>query len=130
MRLRVAEHRAITSPDGLTALELDQLRAAGRLFDGEDRAPELRFVDTSESGNDDEGCFATTGFLSVAKVYEGERHLYDLWRLDPDAATLFVAGTHDVVAGRCQSTWMTPDLMAPFEHAAALDKAMKGADIW
>jgi hypothetical protein len=130
MRLRIVGDRAITSPAGLTTLELEQLYATGRAYDGEDRAPELRFVDASQPGHEDGWYLATIGVLSVAEVHEGDRHVYDLWRIDPDSATLFAAGTRDLVAGRCQSSWMTPDLMEPFEHAVALDEAMKAAGVW
>ncbi len=140
LRLRIVAHRPVTSPEGLCALELEQLRVAGRLYDGVDRAPERRFVemprdcgddeDEDEDG-EDEGCFGLRGFLSVSRVHDdADRHLYDLWRIDPDSATLFAAGTTEPVAGRCQSTWMTPDLMHPFDRAAVLDEAMKAADIW
>ncbi len=79
----------------------------------------------------DEGCFGLLGFLSVSKVHDDAgRHLYDLWCIDPDSATLFAAGTTELVAARCQSTWMTPDLMRGFDDGAALDGAMKTAGIW
>lgn len=136
MTWHIQAHRPVTEPAGLGPLELEQLRVAGQLYDGVDRKPELRFVvlpqDPNEDNGDDqdEGCFGLGGFLSVSRVFDGERHLYDLWCVDPDAATLFAAGTTLVVAGRCQSTWMTPDLMHPYEHAAALDEAMKLAGIW
>ena len=129
---RISGRRSITSAEGLTQLELQQLRIAGQRFDGVDRPPELRFVELTPADGEDEdrGCFASTGFLSVSAVYDGDRHLYDLWQIDPDAACLFVAGTTEQVAGRCQSTWMTPDLMHPYQHAAALDQAMNDAGIW
>lgn len=136
MAWSIVDIRPVTSADQLTHLELEQLRVAGQQYDGQDRAPELRFVELPVAPTDDddeptdEGCFALTGFLSVAKVHVDGTHRYDLWRIDPDAASLFVAGTTDVVAGRCQSTWMTPDLLESFPDAHALDDAMKAASIW
>lgn len=137
----IVDLRSVTSANELTPLELEQLRVAGQKYDGQDRAPELRFValpvaateDDDEEDDEpatDEGCFASTGYLSVAKVYVDGAHRYDLWRIDPDAASLFALGTTEVIAGRCQSTWMTPDLLASYPDADALDEAMKAASIW
>jgi hypothetical protein len=133
----IVDIRPVTSADQLTPLELDQLRVAGQKFDGEDRPPELRFVELPVAANEDgsesdedAGCFALTGFLAVAKVYVDGTHRYDLWQIDPDAASLLLAGTTEVVAGRCQSTWMTPDLLDSYPDADALDEAMKAASIW
>ena len=134
---RIVDLRAITSPDGLTPLELEQLHIAGKHYDGVDRAPELRFIElpvTPENDPDgmgyDGGCLTLTGFLSLSRVYVDTALRFDLWCLDPDAASLFVAGTTEIVAGRCQSSWMTPDLRQSFADAAALDAAMKAANIW
>jgi hypothetical protein len=38
--------------------------------------------------------------------------------------------TGQVIAGRCQSTWMTVDLQHDYEQAAALDQAMRERGIW
>lgn len=136
MAWEIVDVRGVASAAELTQLELEQLRVAGQRFDGEDRAPELRFVLRSSSSSttpaeeEDPGCFANNGCLSVAKVHINGIHRFDLWCIDPDCAVLFVAGTTDVIAGRCQSTWMTPDLMENYAEAAALDKAMHDASIW
>jgi hypothetical protein len=137
MPWRIVDLRSVTSAEGLTPLELAQLRVAGWLYDGVDRAPELRFVELpvgpehDEDGDGhDHGCLGATGFLSASKVYDGDHHRYDLWVIDPDSAALFTAGTSDPVAGRCQSSWMTVDLLHPYEHAAALDQAMHARGIW
>lgn len=140
MTWSIVDLRSVTSPDQLAPLELEQLRVAGQRFDGVDRAPELRFVELPVAQNNDdddddepdidEGCFASSGMLAVAKVYVDGTHRYDLWRIDPDAASLFVVGTTEVVAGRCQSTWMTPDLMDAYPDAEGLDEAMHAASIW
>ena len=137
MTWQIVDVRAVTSTNGLSPLDLEQLRIAGQHYDGVDRAPELRFVElppTPENDPDgmgyDGGCLVLTGFLSLSRVLVDGVLRFDLWRLDPDAASLFSAGTTEIVAGRCQSSWMTPDLRQPFSDAAALDEAMHAAKIW
>ena len=134
---QIVDLRTITSPAGLTPLELEQLRLAGQHYDGVDRAPELRFIElpvTPENDPDgmgyDGGCLSLTGFLSLSRVHVDKALRFDLWCIDPDAASLFIAGTTELVAGRCQSSWMTPDLKQPFADCAALDRAMHDANIW
>ena len=90
MTWRIVELRAITAPDGLTPLELAQLRKAGQHYDGVDRAPELRFVElplTPKTDPDgmgyDTGCLLFSGLLSLSRVHVDDVLRFDLWCIDP-----------------------------------------------
>lgn len=93
--LRFRDRRAITSVDGLTPIERDQLRVAGKLYDGEDLAVEVRLVPVAP---DDymEGSFGDS--CTLWRVVDGDAVRYDAWFYMGDAGTLFRAGTSDDVA--------------------------------
>ncbi|MBK7076098.1 MAG: hypothetical protein IPH44_27760 [Myxococcales bacterium] len=136
MALTLHGLRDVTSPDGLTPLERAQLYLAGRAFDGRDRRVEDRFVELPVSPEDladgldwDDGCLGAN-MLWTAAVYDGEVHAFDLWVHHADNGCLFTAGSTDQLAGRVQSTWMTPDLRAPYPRAAELDAAMHAVGRW
>lgn len=139
--------RRPTGPETLSAIDLAQLRVAGRHFDGVDRAPELRFVtippprneetidEVAEDGDDDDDDEWDDGnlaahMLSVWEVHVDGEHRYDVWIHHGDNGTLFAAGTTEPLAGRVQSTWMTPDLMADSPYAEELDAAMHAVGVW
>ncbi len=128
MTLTLVNCRMPDVPAELDAIGLAQLREVGRLFDGEDRAPELRLIDVA-SPTDDEGEAVDDGnlaarMLSVWEAHDGAAHRYDLWLHHGDSGCLFAKGTTEVRAVRSQFAWVTPDLAAPSELATAIDAAM------
>ncbi len=128
--------RTPKSAEELTSLEREQLYIVGKSFDGQDRAAELRFVDqplTPEMEDDgidwDDGNLGAH-LLSVWDVYVDGVHRYDLWVHHADSGNLFIAGTTEYIAGRCQSTWFQPDVITPYAEADALDRAMQAVGAW
>ena len=136
MAFTLVRGRTPTDPAALSALELEQLRLTGRHFDGRDRPGALRLVDQPIPPEDleedidwDDGNLAAH-LLSAWEVHEDGVHRFDVWLHHADSGTLFVAGTTEVVAGRCQSQWMTPGLAGPWPHAEPLDAAMHAVGAW
>jgi hypothetical protein len=133
--LRFVNVRRPKSADELSSLEREQLFLVGKHFDGKPRAVELRFTDQPISEDDeDEGIDWDDGnlgahMLSVWDVHDDAgRHLYDVWLHHADNGCVFEHGTTMVLAGRYQSTWLTPDGMKASPLAAALDAAMHVAN--
>jgi hypothetical protein len=92
---RFTDEREITSADELTAVEREQLRQAGKLYDGEDLTAAERLGDAGDEV-DEEQSFA--GFVHLWRVVDGAEHRYDAWLYQVDSGTIFRAGTTDVAA--------------------------------
>ncbi|MFF5231427.1 hypothetical protein [Dactylosporangium sp. NPDC000521] len=92
MASRFVDEREIIDAGGLSPVEREQLRAAGRLYDGEDLDAEARLVDDE----DDESSFR--GFCSLWRVVDGDEPRFDAWLYQVDSGTIFRAGTTEVVA--------------------------------
>ena len=90
---RFSDEREITSAGELSAVEREQLRAAGRLYDGQDLSAEERLTENPEN---EELSFA--GFVSHRRVVDGAEHRYDAWLYQVDSGTIFRAGTTEVAA--------------------------------
>jgi|GEM_PF-3203650 len=97
--LRFRDKRTIASADELTPIEREQLRVAGKRYDGEDLPAETRLVPI---GPDDymEGSFAAS--CTLWRIVDGDRHVYDAWFYMGDSGTFFVAGTSEDVAAVIQ----------------------------
>lgn len=128
--------RRIDGAAALSPSELAQLYVVGRAFDGVDRRAEDRVREmplSKEAVNDgvdwDDGNLAAH-MLSLAAVFDAGAHVFDVWVHHADAGCLFHQGTTALVAGRVQSTWMTPDLLAPYEHAALLDATLRSHGLY
>ncbi|MET7420846.1 hypothetical protein [Dactylosporangium sp. NPDC005555] len=92
MASRFVDEREINDAGGLSPIEREQLRAAGKLYDGEDIEAEARLA-----GDDhDEASFR--GFCSLWRVVDGGRPRFDAWLYQVDSGTVFRAGTTEVVA--------------------------------
>jgi hypothetical protein len=136
MSLKIENVRIVEDAEGLSQLQLKQLYQVGVHFDGQDRSAENRFVnmpitpEAEAEGIDwDDGNFVGQ-LLHVAEVHEDGVHKYDLWVHHSDNGCLFTKGTTEVLAGRVQSQWMTPDLSKPHKLAAALDAALTEAELF
>ena len=90
MPLRFVEKRIVTSVDDLSPVERDQLRAAGKFYDGNDSPAEHRLSD-----GEHEGSLYNT---ELWKVRLGDEHVIDAWFYQGDSGTYFRAGTTDDVA--------------------------------
>jgi hypothetical protein len=86
------DEREIIDAAGLSPVEREQLRAAGRLYDGEDLDAEARLADD----DNDEASFR--GFCTLWRVVDGDEARFDAWLYQVDSGTLFRAGTTEVVA--------------------------------
>ncbi len=86
------DEREITDAGGLSPIEREQLRAAGRLYDGEDLDAEARLAD------DDQEETSFRGFCTLWRVVDGDEPRYDAWLYQVDSGTFFRAGTTEVVA--------------------------------
>jgi len=85
------DEQKIIDAGGLSPIEREQLRAAGRLYDGEDLDAEARLADDG-----DESSFR--GFCSLWRVVDGAGARFDAWFYQVDSGTFFRAGTTEVVA--------------------------------
>ncbi|WP_433334468.1 hypothetical protein [Dactylosporangium sp. CA-139066] len=92
MGCRFVDQREITTAAELSEAEQEQLRAAGRLYDGEDLSAEERLG----AAEDEEASFA--GFVALWRVVDGAEHRYDAWLYQVDSGTIFRAGTTEVAA--------------------------------
>jgi hypothetical protein len=86
------DEREINDPAELSPIEREQLRAAGRLYDGEDLDAEARLTDDDQ----DEAGFR--GFCTLWRVVDGDEVRFDAWLYQVDSGTFFRAGTTEVVA--------------------------------
>ncbi len=92
MPARFVEKRIISAIEELNPTEREQLRVAGKLYDGVDRPAADRLADGVDEG--DGSLFDT----ELWKVVDGDRHLYDAWFYMSDSGTFFRAGTTEVTA--------------------------------
>ncbi|GAB3824353.1 hypothetical protein ACFPIJ_63245 [Dactylosporangium cerinum] len=92
MASRFVDEREIIDAGGLSPIEREQLRAAGRLYDGEDLDAEARLADDDH----DEASFR--GFCTLWRVVDGAEARFDAWLYQVDSGTIFRAGTTEVVA--------------------------------
>jgi hypothetical protein len=92
MPARFVEKRIISAVEELNPIEREQLRAAGKFYDGDDRPVEDRLAGGVIEG--DGSLFDT----ELWKVVDGDRHLYDAWLYMSDSGTFFRAGTTEDVA--------------------------------
>ena len=90
MPLRAQPSRKIISLDQLSPAQRDQVRAAGKLYDGRDLPVEAR-----ASGEDDGDAFYD---LKHFEVHVDGAHAYDGWSYNVDSGTYFVANTTEVAA--------------------------------
>jgi hypothetical protein len=88
---RFVDEREIIDAGGLSPIERAQLRAAGRLYDGEDLDAGARLA-----GDDEESSFR--GCCTLWRVVDGDEPRYDAWLYQVDSGTFFRAGTTEVVA--------------------------------
>ncbi len=92
MPARFVEKRIISAIEELNPIEREQLRIAGRFYDGDDRPAADRLAGGVVEG--DGSLFDT----ELWKVVDGGRHLYDAWLYMSDSGTFFRAGTTEDVA--------------------------------
>jgi hypothetical protein len=92
MPARFVDKRIINAVEELNPLEREQLRVAGRFYDGDDRPASDRLAGGVVEG--DGSLFDT----ELWKVVDGDRHLYDAWFYMGDSGTFFRAGTTEDVA--------------------------------
>jgi hypothetical protein len=97
MAARFVEKRIISSIEELRPIEREQLRMAGKFYDGDDRPAEDRLAGGVHEG--DGSLFDT----ELWKVVDGDHHLYDAWFYMGDSGTFFRAGTTEDVAMVIQS---------------------------
>jgi hypothetical protein len=92
MPARFVEKRIISAVEELNPIEREQLRVAGKYYDGDDRPVEDRLAGGVVEG--DGSLFDT----ELWKVIDGDQHLYDVWLYMGDSGTFFRAGTTEDVA--------------------------------
>src|SRR5689334_12349106 len=92
MPARFVEKRIISSVEELSPIEREQLRLAGKFYDGDDRPVEDRLAG---GVHENDGSLFDT---ELWKVVDGDRHLYDAWFYMGDSGTFFRAGTTEDVA--------------------------------
>ena len=92
MPARFVDKRIISVAEELNPIEREQLRLAGKFYDGDDRPVEDRLAGGVHEG--DGSLFDT----ELWKVVDGDQHLYDAWFYMGDSGTFFRAGTTDDVA--------------------------------
>jgi hypothetical protein len=97
MPARFVEKRIISAVEELDPMEREQLRMAGKLYDGVDRPAADRLAGGVVEG--DGSLFDT----ELWKVVDGDRHLYDAWFYMGDSGTFFHAGSTDLAAEVIQS---------------------------
>lgn len=132
--LYLKNQRHPSSHDQLSAIEQDQLRIAGLRFDGEDRSAESRFIERPAPAEEDDDADGDgvdwddgnlgAHQLSVCEVHDDDGHRFDLWLHHVDSGCLFQAGTVELVAERCQFSWMEPGLTGPSALAEILDEVL------
>jgi hypothetical protein len=119
MPARFTDARAISSVDQLTEIQQQQLVIAGRAYDGAELSAAARLA--ADEPDAETGSFL--GFCDLARVVDGDQHLYDAWTYCVDSGAFFRAGTTDMVAGIIQFGLECED----DEIAAQLGPAMVAA---
>lgn len=124
MPARFVEKRIISSVEELSPMEREQLRTAGKFYDGDDRPPEDRLAGGVQEG--DGSLFDT----ELWKVVDGDRHLYDAWLYMGDSGTFFRAGTTEDVAMVIQSALECedPEIRAQLGPAMVEAKLLPSSD--
>jgi hypothetical protein len=92
MSARFVDKQEITSIDSLSAVQREQLRLAGKAYDGEDLPAEQRI------GDEEPALFR----LTLWRVVDGDDHLYDAWLYQVDSGSFFRANTAEDVGGIIQ----------------------------
>ncbi|WP_238019761.1 hypothetical protein KZZ52_11710 [Dactylosporangium sp. AC04546] len=117
MPSRFTDEREITGAVNLTPIQRDQLRAAGKLYDGEELDAAARLVNDPH----DERSFL--GFCNLWRVVDGTEDRYDAWLYQVDSGTIFRAGTTEVAAEIIQFGLETRDPAVRAELGPALVEA-------
>lgn len=117
MPARFVEKRIISLVEELNPKEREQLRVAGKFYDGSDLPAESRLAGGVDE--DDGSLFDT----ELWKVVDGGRHLYDVWFYMTDSGTFFRAGTTEDVAMVIQSGLECEDAALRTELGAAMVEA-------
>lgn len=94
MAARFVDKQEIRSIDQLSHIQREQLRLAGKAYDGEDLPAEARLA--GDEPEEEETSFL--GFCSLWRVVDGDRHLYDVWLYMVDSGAIYRANTTDIVA--------------------------------
>jgi hypothetical protein len=124
MPARFVEKRIISAVEELNPIERDQLRAAGKLYDGVDRPAEDRLAGGVVEG--DGSLFDT----ELWKCVDGDRHLYDAWFYMGDSGTFFRAGTTEVIAEviQCGLECEDPELRGQLGPAMVAARLLPASD--
>ncbi len=116
MPLQYQPLRKIISLDQLTPAQRDQVRAAGKLYDGKDLPIEAR-VAAEEDG------VAFYG-LKHREIHVDGSHAYDAWTYNVDSGTTFIANTTEVVGELVQYAFQ-PQRTPAGDRFAALQAESK-----
>lgn len=119
MHLRFVDPREIGSLADLSAVQIEQLRAAGKAYDGEDLPAEARLA--GDAPFETEGSFL--GSCQLWRVVRGDEHVYDAWLYMVDSGSFFRAGTTEEVAGIVQCGLECPDRALRAELGPAMVEA-------
>jgi len=124
MPARFVDKRIINSVEELSPMEREQLRVAGKFYDGDDRPVEDRLAGGVVEG--DGSLFDT----ELWKVVDGRDHLYDAWFYMSDSGTFFRAGTTEDVAMviQCGLECDDPDIRAQLGPAMVEAKLLPPSD--
>jgi hypothetical protein len=106
MGLRFLNPRKPRSADELSPTQKEQLRLAGKLYDGNDLDPAERLSPEREPGPDGGG-FA--GFLELWDLEEDGEPRYEAFLYVVDSGTVFRRGTTEIVAERIQTYFQAKD---------------------
>ena len=130
MAARFVDPKEIRSVDQLSAVQREQLRSAGKAYDGQDLSAEQRMA--GEAPEEVEGSFL--GFCTLWKVVDGTNHVYDAWCYMVDSGAIFRANTTQQVASivqfglECEDPVIRMQLGTAMVHARLLpvgDKSYK-----
>jgi hypothetical protein len=124
MPARFVDKRIISSVDELSPIEREQLRVAGKFYDGDDRPVEDRLAGGVVEG--DGSLFDT----ELWRVVDGRHHLYDAWFYMSDSGTFFRAGTTEDVAMviQCGLECDDPDIRSQLGPAMVAAKLLPPSD--
>lgn len=124
MPARFVDKRIISAVEELNPSERDQLRAAGKLYDGVDRPAEDRLAGGVVEG--DGSLFDTELWRAV----DGDKHLYDAWFYMGDSGTFFRAGTTEVIAEviQCGLECEDPEVRAQLGPAMVAARLLPASD--
>jgi hypothetical protein len=124
MALRFLNPRTPRSAKELSPTTQAQLRAAGKLYDGNDLPAEERLSPDREHGDgEDEGSFL--GLLEIWDVEVDGEVRYDALLYMGDSGTVFRRGTQEVVAERIQTYFEGKDKALSKEMQQAYHAAQK-----